>query len=413
MTRLTRPTRRLALAAGLASLTGLGAGFLTLAPGRRARAEPALNLPMEARGALAVQTVAEGLDQPWGLAPLPEAGGGFGGHFLVTERSGTMRVVGPGGTRSAPIGGLPPVVAQGQGGLLDVVLHPRFAENGWVYWTFSEADGADTRRVGTALARGRLDRAAGRLNEVAVLFRQAPKVQGGNHFGGRLVWDRQGMLFMTLGDRGGFRKEAQVLGHHLGKILRLDEQGRPAPGNPRFAQAGAAPELWSYGHRNVQGAALHPLTGELWAHEHGPQGGDELNVVRPGRNHGWPVVTYGREYGSGLVIGQAETRDDVVPALRTWVPSIAPSGLAFVGGAGGPERYPGATGQPVLGALRGQLLARLVLDPQAPASAPRALRELRLEAGTRIRDVRAAPDGWLYLLTDEPDTGRLLRVETL
>lgn len=408
-------SRRLLLAAGLASLTGLGAGFLTLAPGRRARAEPALNLPIEARGALVARTVVQGLDHPWGLAPLPGAGSGegFSGRFLVTERSGTMRVAGLDGSLSAPLGGLLPAVVAGQGGLLDVVLHPRFAENGWVYWTFSEADGADTRRAGTSLARGRLDLAAGKLSEVKVLFRQAPKVQGGNHFGGRLVWDRQGMLFMTLGDRGGFRKEAQVLGHHLGKVLRLDEHGQPAPGNPSFAQGGAAPEVWSYGHRNVQGAALHPQTGELWAHEHGPQGGDELNRVQPGRNHGWPVVTYGREYGSGLVIGQAETRADVVPALRTWVPSIAPSGLAFVGGAGGPERYPGATGQPVLGALRGQVLVRLELDGSAPASAPRVLRELRLDAGARIRDVRAAPDGWLYVLTDEPENGRLLRVEKL
>lgn len=402
-------TRRLLLTAGAAGAVGLGAGAISLATGRRAQAESALKLPVHDAGPLAVEPVAGGLDHPWSLAPLPEPDGGFAGRFLVSERPGRLRVVGADGRLSAPLAGLPAVRAEGQGGLLDVVLHPRFAQNRWVYWTYAEP-APEGRASGSALARGRLDEAGGRLQEVEVLFRQRPKLVSGHHYGSRLVWDREGRLFMTLGDRGSQRQAAQGLDQHLGKILRLDEQGRPAPGNPALA-TGAAPEVWSWGHRNVQGAALHPQTGELWAHEHGPQGGDELNRVQAGRNHGWPAITHGREYGSGLAIGEGTARPDVVPALRTWVPSIGPSGLAFVGGAGGPARYPGCEGQPVLGALRAGLVARLELD--GPPEAPRLRREVRHAVGARVRELRAAPDGWLYLLTDEAEQGRLLRVARL
>lgn len=405
----TTKSRRLLLTAGAAAAVGLGAGAFNLATGRRAQAESALNLPVQDGGPLAVETVAGGLDHPWSLAPLPEADGGFAGRFLVSERPGRLRLVGADGRLSAPLAGLPPVRAEGQGGLLDVVLHPRFAENRWVYWTYAEP-APDGRASGAALARGRLDEAGGRLAEVEVLFRQQPKLVSGHHYGSRLVWDRGERLFMTLGDRGKLREAAQGLDQHVGKILRLDEDGRPAPGNPSLA-AGARPEIWSWGHRNVQGAALHPVSGELWAHEHGPQGGDELNRVQAGRNHGWPVVTHGKEYITGLDIGEGPSRPDVVPALRTWVPSIGPSGLAFVGGAGGPARYPGLAGQPVVGALRAGLVARLEFE--GPADAPRLRREVRHGVGARVREVRAAPDGWLYLLTDEAERGRLLRVARL
>jgi glucose/arabinose dehydrogenase len=228
--------------------------------------------------------------------------------MLVTERPGRMRIVERDGRLGAPLAGLPAVAASGQGGLLDVVLHPKFADNRLVYWSYSEpGDGG----AGTAVARGRLDGA--RLADVQVVFRQVPKVSGGNHFGSRLVFARDGRLFVTLGDRFHRKDDAQTLDNHLGKIVRIEDDGRVPADNPFVARAGARPEIWSYGHRNVQGAALHPVTGELWTTEHGPQGGDELNVPAAGANHGWPVVTYGRNYGTGTRIGDATERADVAP----------------------------------------------------------------------------------------------------
>lgn len=354
--------------------------------------------------ALKVVTVAHGLVHPWALAFLPD------GRMLVTERPGRMRIVGTDGKPGAPLPGLPPVVAEGQGGLLDVVLDPKFASNRLVYWSYSEAaqpgDARDSN--GTAVARARLDGAPGseRLAEVQVIFRQAPKVASRLHFGSRLAFGNDGRLFITLGDRFSRKDDAQTLDNTLGKVVRIESDGRVPADNPLLARpaaaAGQKTEIWSWGHRNVQGAAVHPASGELWTHEHGPQGGDELNLTLPGRNHGWPVITHGRNYGTGTKIGDGTERADVVAPAWLWAPvSIAPSGLAFVTS----ERYPGWKGSLVLGALRGQALVRLVLD------GPRVLREERL-LGTlneRIRDVRQGPDGWIYLLTDNPD-GRILRV---
>jgi aldose sugar dehydrogenase len=345
--------------------------------------------------------VAKGLDHPWGLAFLPD------GRMLVTERPGRMRIVERDGRLNAPLVGLPPVVAAGQGGLLDVVLHPQFASNQLVYWTYSEAGEGGSA---TAVARGKLD--GNTLSNVQVIFRQMPKVSGGNnHFGSRLVWSRDGKLFVGLGDRFTRKEDAQTQDNHMGKVVRIEADGKVPTDNPfvqrgndnpRAERAGAKPEIWSYGHRNIQGAALHPTSGELWTVEHGPQGGDELNVPAAGANHGWPVITYGRNYGIGTKIGEGTERADVAPPLRYWIPSIAPSGMAFVTS----DRYPGWKGNLFIGALRGSHLVRLELD------ARKVVKEEQLlpERGERIRDVRQGPDGWLYVTTDSPD-GQIWRLE--
>ena len=338
-------------------------------------------------------TVARGLQNPWGLAFLPD------GRMLVTERPGRMRLVSASGQLAAPLAGLPRVDTGGQGGLLDVVLHPKFADNALVYWSYSEPGegGANS----TAVARGRLD--GDRLVDVQVLFRQQPKYASSAHFGSRLVFARDGSLFVTLGDRFARKDDAQTLDTHHGKVVRIDaESGRAPADNPFAGQPGARPEIWSIGHRNVQGAALHPATGELWTHEHGPQGGDELNVDEAGRNYGWPVITYGRNYGTGTKIGEGFEKAGMEQPLTYWVPSIAPSGMAFLTS----DRYPGWKGNLFIGALRGTQLVRIELDGRKVVK-----RESLLTAfSERIRDVRQAPDGWLYVLTDSAD-GRIVRLE--
>ncbi|MBA2723942.1 MAG: PQQ-dependent sugar dehydrogenase [Methylibium sp.] len=339
--------------------------------------------------------VAKGLDNPWSLAFLPDFE--ETGRMLVTEKPGTMRIVGTDGKLSAPIIGVPPVVARGQGGLLDVTLHPKFTDNQLVYWSYSEAAQSGSGNS-TAVARGRLDAAAGALRDVKVVFRQTPKVASNMHFGSRLVFDREGRLFITLGDRGSRRDDALTLDNHHGKIVRITDDGGVPPDNPFVETAGALPEIWSYGHRNVQGAALHPATGMLWADEHGPQGGDELNIPQEGGNHGWPVITYGREYGTGTKIGAGTAREGIVAPITHWVPSIAPSGLAFVTS----DRHAAWKGQALVGSLKFGQLVRLELDGS------KVVREHRHDAGARVRDVRQGPDGHLYLLTDD---GELLRIE--
>lgn len=337
-------------------------------------------------------TVASGLAHPWSLAFLPD------GRMLVTERPGRLRSVGKDGKLDPhPIAGLPPgLVEHGQGGLLDVALHPKFVENGWIYLSYAARDGSG---VGTEVARARL--AGDRLVEVQTIFRMQPKSGAGRHFGSRLVFDRDGYLFVTLGDRGE-QDRAQRLDDHAGKIVRLHDDGRVPADNPFAQRAGAKPEIYSLGNRNVQGAALHPRTGELWAHEHGPQGGDEVNVIRAGVNYGWPVITYGANYGSGTKIGEGTAKPGMAQPLHYWVPSIAPSGMAFYVG----DRFARWKGDLFVGALRDRMLVRLRLDGE------KVVKEERMLQGTlgRIRDVRAGPDGFLYLLTDESD-GRLVRLE--
>ncbi|MDG4550829.1 MAG: PQQ-dependent sugar dehydrogenase [Candidatus Contendobacter sp.] len=341
--------------------------------------------------AFRVAVVTRGLEHPWGLAFLPD------GRLLVTERPGRLRLVAADGTLDPqPVAGLPPIAAQGQGGLLDVALHPQFAKNGLVYLSYAaQGEGG----VGTEVARGRLvDR---RLEDMKVLFRQHPKSKGGRHFGSRLVFDRQGNLYITMGDRGEMER-AQNLDDLAGKIARLRDDGQIPVDNPFVNRAGARPEIYSLGNRNVQGAALHPATGELWAHEHGPQGGDEVNVIRAGRNYGWPVITYGVEYVIGTKIGEGTHKPGMEQPLHVWVPSIAPSGMAFYQG----DRFPRWRGDLFVGALKGQMLVRLRFDGEKVVREERLLKD---ELG-RIRDVRAGPDGYLYLLTDSSE-GVIARLE--
>ena len=332
-----------------------------------------------------------GLENPWSIAFLPD------GRMLVTERAGRLRLV----TQDfkldpKPIDGLPEVIANGQGGLFDVVLHPQHAQNGWIYWAYNALG---TGGWGTALARGKLQ--GQRMTEVQVLFSMQPKTRSAHHFGGRIVFDATGMVYLTLGDRGD-KDRAQKLNDHAGSVIRLHDDGRVPNDNPFVQRAGALPEKWTLGHRNMQGAAINPQTGELWTHEHGPQGGDEVNVIRPGLNYGWPVVTYGVNYGLGTKIGEGQSKPGMVQPLQVWVPSIAPSGMAFVSGS----QFPQWQGSMLVGALRGQMLVRLTLEGD------KVLSEERLFQGRpgRIRDVRMGPDGFVYLLTDDPQ-GALLRLE--
>jgi aldose sugar dehydrogenase len=337
-----------------------------------------------------VTTVVEGLQQPWSLAFLPD------GRMLVTEKAGRLRVIRQGKLEPQAIGGLPQVTVHGQGGLHDVVIHPQFAKNQLVYLAYA-ARGEDG--VGTELARGRL--AGERLEEVQVLFRQSPKGRAGQHFGGRIVFDRAGYVYLTLGDRGE-RERAQRPDDHAGSVIRLHDDGRVPKDNPFAGMAGWKPEKLTLGNRNMQGAALHPQTGVLWTHEHGPQGGDEINIIRAGANYGWPVITYGVNYGIGTRIGEGSSKPGMEQPLYRWVPSIAPSGMAFYDG----ERFPRWKGSLFVGALRDQMLVRLQLD------GAKVVKEERLLKGIlgRIRDVRAGPDGFLYLVTDESN-GVVARLE--
>jgi aldose sugar dehydrogenase len=339
------------------------------------------------------ETVARGLVNPWALAFLPD------GRMVVTERPGRMRLMAADGRLGEPLAGLPPVDAGGQCGLLDVVVDPRFAQNQTLYWTYAEAAQDGSGGNGVAVARGRLH--GQQLADVKVIFRQSPKVSSKLHCGSRLVFTREGHLMVGLGDRYSRKDDAQALNNHLGKVARIDTTGGAPADNPFVGKAGAVPELWSLGHRNIQGAALHPATGEVWTVEHGPQGGDEINVVDAGRNYGWPLVTYGRNYGTGTRIGQDGPKPGYEHPLKWWVPSIAPSGMAFVTS----DRYPGWKGQLLVGALRGQALVRLTLEGRKVVAEERVLQDL----GERIRDVRQGPEGYLYIVTDSSD-GKVLRL---
>jgi aldose sugar dehydrogenase len=344
-----------------------------------------------ARAEPRTEQIASGLANPWAVAFIEE------GRFLVTERPGRMRIVERDGKVGPAIGGVPQVDAGGQGGLLDLVLDSGFASNRTLYFCFSEpGDGGNS----TALARARLAPDRSRLEDVRVIFSQRPKVSSRMHFGCRIVEARDGTLFLTMGDRYSRMQDAQRLDNHIGKVVRVTKDGAAAPGNPFTQRAGALPEIWSYGHRNGQGAALAP-DGRFWMHEHGPQGGDELNRPEAGRNYGWPVITYGENYGGGRIGEGITAREGMEQPLHYWVPSIAPSGMVFLAG----DRY-GADwkGNLFLGSLKFSHLARLEMADG------KVLREHRLFQGVgRVRDVRQGPDGLLYLLTDSSD-GKLLRV---
>lgn len=337
-------------------------------------------------------TVASGLQNPWAVAFLP------GSQFLVTERPGAMRIVGADGKVGPPLAGVPAVAAVGQGGLLDVVTDSDFARNREIFFCYSEP--GEGEKNGTSLASARLSRKQDALEDVKVIFRQAPKVDSGSHFGCRIVEAADGNLFLTLGERFSHKEDAQKLDTHLGVIVRIAKDGSVPKGNPFVNRPGALPEIWSYGHRNAQGATLAP-DGKLWMHEHGPQGGDEINLPQPGRNYGWPVITYGENYGGGKM-GEGTAKAGMEQPLHYWVPSIAPSGMAFLTS----DRYGAAwRGSLFVGSLKFGTLHRLEV------AGGKVQREEKLLQGNneRIRDVRQGPDGWLYLLTDSPQ-GRLLRL---
>jgi glucose/arabinose dehydrogenase len=344
-------------------------------------------------GDIRVETVVSGLSNPWGLAFLPD------GRMLVTERPGRMRIATRDGTLSAPIAGVPKVLAQNQGGLLDVIIDRDFAKNSTIYFCY--ADPADGGGAQTALARATLDASnPPKLTNVKRIFRQDGPPSNGLHFGCRIVQARDGNLFLTTGDHYGPRDLAQTLDNHLGKVIRIAPDGSVPKDNPFVGRPGAKPEIWSYGHRNSQGATLHPVTGKLWMHEHGPQGGDELNIPEAGRNYGWPVIGYGVNYG-GAKIHEGTHKAGMEQPIRQWTPVIAPSGLTiYTGGL-----FPQWKGNAFIGGLRSATLVRLELDGEKVTGEERMLRQLN----ERIRDVRTGPDGALYLLTDNA-AGRILRI---
>jgi len=338
---------------------------------------------------LRVVTVAKGLAVPWSLAWLPD------GRMLVTEKQGQMRIVAKDGKVSKPLKGVPKVAAAGQGGLLDVILDPKFASNKKIYFSYSEPGSGGQ---GTAVASAKLDGLA--LKNKKVLFRQTPKSGGTRHYGSRLVIAGDGTLFVTLGDRGE-RDKVQNKKINRGQVVRINTDGSVPDNNPFVGKKGFRPETFSLGHRNPQGAALHPDTGKLWVHEHGPAGGDEVNVVEAGRNYGWPVISYGTHY-SGAKIGVGTKKRGMEQPVHYWDPSIAPSGMAFYTG----DKFPKWKGNLLVGALGHQMVVRLILDGEKVVGEEHILDDL----GERIRDVRIGPDGYVYLLTDEHN-GRILRLE--
>lgn len=335
---------------------------------------------------ITVTKVADGLKNPWGMTFLPD------GRMLVTERAGLIRYITADGQKSEPLSGLPDILVEGQGGLFDVILDPNFAENQIIYFSYNEPS---PQGGSTTVAKAKLDNNS--LTDLKVIFTQQPKFSSRHHFGGRLVFTPEGNLFLTLGDRGQRRDDAQTLDTHHGKVIRIKPDGSVPADNPYLKDPAALDEIWSYGHRNIQGAALHPETGLLWTHEHGPQGGDEINIARPTKNYGWPVITYGEEYGGGK-IGVTE-KEGLEQPLHYWVPSIAPSGLAFYTAS----LIPAWQNNMLVGSLKFGQLVRLELDGETVSH------EERIMIGQRIRDVRQGPDGAVYLLTDQPN-GQLLRI---
>lgn len=338
-----------------------------------------------------VVTVADGLINPWSIAFLPD------GDMLITERPGRLRIVRNGTLLPDPVPGVPEVFARGQGGLLDVVPHPQFASNRLIYLSYSKP-GADARGSTTAVARGRYEN--GRLTDVTDIF--VAVTQGAGHYGSRLAFNRDGYLFITVGDRqappsGDLEAHpAQDISNHHGTINRIHDDGRVPTDNPFVDRANARPEIFSYGHRNPQGLLIHPETGDIWATEHGPQGGDELNLIKAGNNYGWPVVGYGVNYGTGAAIHSATQRQGMASPIHFWVPSIATSGLLYYSG----DKFPEWRGNLFAGGMAGQQLARLTLNGQRVTS-----EETLVQGIGRIRDVRQGPDGFIYLAIDDRQGG--------
>ena len=348
------------------------------------------------KGPVLLSVVARGLAQPWGMDVFPN------GAVVLTEKPGRLRILDQEGNLSAPLGGVPPVADVGQGGLLDVTVDPAFASNRLIWLAYSEpaSDGANS----TAVARARLSADGTTLEEVTVVFRQLPRYPGRLHFGARVAFAGDGTLFVTLGDRfrDPWREQAQDLRSHLGKVVRLQPDGTAPGDNPFMGRDDALPELWSYGHRNVQGAAIHPETGKLWISEHGPRGGDELNVLEPGGNYGWPLVSHGVEY-SGQPVGRGRrSAPGLEDPVSTWTPAIAPGGIAFYRSGA----FPGWRGNLLVSGLRARAILRLELEGEAVVHEERLI----ADEGRRIRDVAVGPDGVIYALTDDERDGSVLRL---
>jgi glucose/arabinose dehydrogenase len=339
-----------------------------------------------------INIIAEGLEHPWGMAFLPN------GDILVTERPGRLRLIKQGNLLDKEIEGLPSISDYGQGGLLDVVLHPDYKNNGWIYFSYAASEDGFSLKAGTEVGRGRL--VNNHIVDWQDLFRLKDKTSKRQHFGSRLVFDRNNKLYITLGDRGQ-RFRAQDLNDHAGSVIRLNDDGSIPSDNPFVGQVDKQATIFTYGHRNMQGAALNPLSGQLWIHEHGPQGGDELNIINSGKNYGWPIITYGKEYVSGDDIGEGTHKAGMQQPLYYWVPSIAPSGMAFYDG----DKFPDWQGDLFIGSLKFELLVHLQIEGGKIINEQRLLKN---KLG-RIRDVKNGPDGHLYLLTDEKD-GKLVRL---
>jgi glucose/arabinose dehydrogenase len=370
-----------------------GEGQKPAFPGQTRAPEQKLNV------AFTVVTVTEGLANPWALAFLPDR------RMLVTERPGRLRLVSADGKQiSEPVAGLPAVDARGQGGLLGVAIDPAFQANRLIYWSYAEPGQNGNN---TAVARGRLaDGATPKVENVQVIFHQAPSLSSTAHFGGRMVFAGDGTLFITLGDRSitEGRMQAQRMDGLLGKIVRLNADGSIPNDNPFVGRPGTRPEIWSFGHRNVQAATLHPMTGELWEVEHGTRGGDELNIARKGRDYGWPTIAYGIEYQGGAITGGVQQREGMEQPRYFWDPNIAPSGMAFYTGS----LFPAWQGSLFIGGLASTNLVRLSLQGERVVGEERLLQDLQPQR-ERIRDVRQGPDGALYLLLDSPQ-GRIIKL---
>jgi aldose sugar dehydrogenase len=365
---------------------------LSLFASYAATAQMAAQVFQTEKGSVRVEPVVGGLVNPWALAFLPD------GRMLVTERPGRIRMVGKDGALSQPLNNVPNVSARNQGGLLDVVLDPKFSDNRLVYISFAEPRSGGN---GTSVAKMRLNASETGFDQVEVIFRQQPTYQGGYHFGSRLVFDCTGSLFVALGDRFDLKEQAQSRTNTIGKIVRIRTDGSVPPDNPGLRREGWLTTVWSIGHRNIQGAALHPVTGKLWTAEHGARGGDEINIPEAGKNYGWPVITFGKDY-SGASIGEGTAKPGMEQPIFYWDPSIAPSGMAFYTG----NHFSGWKGNVFVGALAGQLLSRLTLDGEKVVSEER----LFVGMNKRIRDVRQGPDGFLYLVIDAAE-GEVLRVK--
>ncbi len=343
-------------------------------------------------GAIKVETVAKGLEHPWSMAFMPD------GNILVTERPGRIRIVSKKGTLSPPVEGVPAVYHFGQGGLLDIALHPQFSRNGHIFFSYAEEDSDSPAKAGTAVANAVLRN--NKLENVKVIFRQHPKVKGKNHFGSRLLVDDDEKLYITLGERFDQSKRAQDLTSHLGKIVRIETDGSVPKDNPFSSIPNAMSEIWSYGHRNIQGADFNPQTKQLWIHEHGPRGGDEINVIQPGKNYGWPEASYGSHY-SMLPIPDDHTGKGFVEPVYYWTPSVAPSGMTFYSGSA----FKAWKNHLFVGGLSCMCLIRLELGNGKIIQEERLLKDMQ----QRIRDVRQGPDGNIYLLTDSDD-GQILKL---